>query len=183
MDTLFHGVMGAMVCSRTGLAGGRRGPVDAKGRRRLVDWTFWAALLFGLLPDLVSLGIHFAMDMVAGNGVRWQGIPGFIFTLYNITHSLAGMVVCIGLLVFGCRRLWLPAMAWPLHVLTDIPTHGSGMFMTPIFWPFSEWRFSGWSWWMHPWMFYGGWIGMGVLLLVVAGMRWSGRRVNPRSGA
>ena len=98
MDTLVHGVIGAALCSRTGLAGGRRGPVDEQGRRQFSDWTFWAALGFGLFPDLASLGIHFSMDLFAGNGMRWHGIPDFIFVLYDITHSLAGMAVCLGLL-------------------------------------------------------------------------------------
>ena len=69
MDTLLHGVFGAALCSRTGLAGGRRGPVDAQGRRAFVDWTLWAAFFFGIFPDLASLGIHFMLDAFSGNGV------------------------------------------------------------------------------------------------------------------
>ena len=182
MDTLFHGVVGAMLCSRAGLAGGRRGPVDERGRRQLLDWTFWVALFFGVFPDLASLGIHFSLDWFAGNGVRWHGIHGFIFTLYNLTHSLAGMAVGIGGLVMWKRALWLPALAWPIHVLMDLPTHGSGSFMTPILWPFSDWRFRGWSWWEHSELFYGGWIGAGVILLILVGMRWSGRNGNQGRG-
>lgn len=183
MDTLFHGVMGAVLCSRTGLPGGRRGPVDENGRQKYTDWTLWAAFFFGVLPDLASLGIHFSMDLFMGNGVKWKGIPDFIFVLYDITHSLAGMTVCIGLLVWWKRALWLPAMAWPIHVLMDIPTHGSGRFITPIFWPFSEWGFAGWSWWLHPWIFYGGWIVAGLLVLTVIAMRasWSASETR-RSG-
>ena len=92
MDTLVHGVIGAAICSRTGLAGGRRGPVDANGVPRKTDWTLWAAFLFGIFPDVASLGIHFLADF-CGRGVRWHAIPPFVFTLYNITHSLTGMVV------------------------------------------------------------------------------------------
>lgn len=175
MDTLFHGVVGAALCSRTGWAGGRRGPVDAMGRRQTTDWTLWAALGFGLLPDLASLGIHFTTDLVAGDGVKWSDIPDFVFRLYDCTHSLAGMALAIGLLVAWKRALWLPALAWPLHVLTDVPTHGSGPFLTPLLWPFSERAFAGWSWWQHPWMFYGSWMFAAGLWLGVVVLRRSWR--------
>ena len=176
MDTLLHGVVGAALCSRTGLAGGRRGPVDAQGRRAIFDWTLWAAFFFGTLPDLASLGIHFAMDAVAGNGVRWHGISGFVFFLYDVTHSLLGIAVCYGLLLAWKRALWLPALAWPLHVLTDVPTPGAGRFITPIFWPFSDWGFAGCSWWIDPRVFFGGWILVGALWLVVGVLRLSRRK-------
>ena len=176
MDSLVHGVLGAALFSRTGLAGGRRGPVDDRGRRRFSDGTFWLAFFFGVFPDLASLGIHFMMDAFTGNGVRWSGIPDFVFTLYRVTHSLAGIAACYGLLVWWQRSWWLPALAWPLHVLSDVPTHGGGRFMTPILWPFSEAGFSGWSWWQHPSIFYGGWILTGVLWLAVIGLRLSWRK-------
>ena len=177
MDTLFHGVIGAALCSRTGLAGGRRGPPG--GRKRwweFSDWTLWAAFFFGIFPDLVSLGIHFAMDLFGGNGVRWHGIPDFIFVLYDATHSLLGIAVGYGLLVAWKRALWLPALAWPIHVLTDVPTHGQGVFLTPILWPFSDWTFAGWSWWLDKRIFCGGWTLAGGLWLAVGLMRVSWRK-------
>ena len=176
MDTLFHGVVGAALCSRTGLAGGRRGPVDEAGRRLFSDWTLWAAFFFGVFPDLASLGIHFSMDLFAGDGVTWHGIPAFVFVLYDLTHSAAGIAVCYGLLVAWKRALWLPALAWPVHVLSDVPTHGSGVFLTPILWPFSDWSFAGWSWWQSPDIFYGGWILAGGLWLAVIALRLSWRK-------
>ena len=176
MDTLFHGVIGAALCSRTGLAGGRRGPVDENGRRKLFDWTLGAAFFFGILPDLASLGIHFTLALFAGNGAPWQGIPDFIFVLYDLTHSLAGIAAGLALLVLWKRALWLPALAWPVHVLTDVPTHGSGPFMTPILWPFSEGAFAGWSWWQDPRIFQGGWLFAGTLWVGVLALRLSGRR-------
>lgn len=176
MDTLVHGVLGAAVFSRTGLAGGRRGPVNARGRRKPFDWTLWAAFGFGVFPDLASLGIHFATGLFTGDGLRWHGIPDFVFGLYNFTHSLAGMAVCIGLLAWWRRAWLLPALAWPLHVLMDVPTHGTGVFMTPILWPFSDWKFAGWSWWLSPPIFYGAWILAGALWLAVALLRLTWRK-------
>ena len=177
MDTLLHGVLGAALCSRTGLAGGRQGPpIRGKPGWLFSDWTLWAAFFFGIFPDLASLGIHFAMDFFGGNGVRWHGIPDFIFVLYNVTHSLLGIAACYGLLVAWKRALWLPALAWPIHVLTDVPTHGSGRFITPILWPFSDWGFAGWNWWLYKEVFYGGWILAGALWLAVIVLRLSRRK-------
>ena len=176
MDTLVHGAIGAALCSRTGLAGGRRGPVDEKGRRQFSDWTLWAAFFFGVFPDLASLGIHFSMDMVAGNGMRWHAIPDFVFVLYDVTHSLAGMALCVGLLAWWKRALLRPALAWPIHVLMDVPTHGQGVFLTPILWPFSDWTFAGWSWWLDKRVFYGSWILAGGLWLAVGLLRVSWRK-------
>jgi hypothetical protein len=48
------------------------------------------------------------VDFFTGNGVRWHGIPDFIFVLYDITHSLAGIAVCYGLLVWWKRALLAP---------------------------------------------------------------------------
>ncbi len=176
MDTLLHGVLGAVACSRTGLPGGHRGPVDDHGERRLTDWTLWAAFFFGIFPDIASLGIHFATDFFTSGSLRWHGIPNFVLVLYNITHSLLGIGIGYALLVAWKRVLWLPALAWPLHVLVDIPTHGSGRFMTPIFWPFTDAGFPGWSWWIFPWVFWGGWIVAGALWLLVVVLRLSWRK-------
>ncbi len=176
MDILLHGVVGAALCSRTGLPGGRRGPVDAAGRRRLVDWTLPAALAFGLLPDLLSFGIHFSANLIAGNGMDWHRIPPYIFMLYNLTHSLAGMAAGYALLAWWRPALRLPALAWPVHVLVDAPTHGTGRFMTPIFWPFSENGVSGWNWWEHPGIFAAGWLVAAGLWLAVVVLRLSWRK-------
>jgi hypothetical protein len=35
---------------------------------------------------------------------------------------------------------------WLLHMLMDIPTHTYVFFATPIFWPFSAYKFSGIRW-------------------------------------
>ncbi|MCO5043843.1 MAG: hypothetical protein M9935_00990 [Kiritimatiellae bacterium] len=156
MDTLFHGVLGAAACSNVGLPGA----LSKRGcdRRWFAEWTLWAAFFFGVFPDIASLGIHFATNFFAGNGVRWTGIPDFVFFLYRVTHSLLGIALGYSLLVLWKRALWLPALAWPLHVAVDLPTHGDGVFRTPIFWPFSSAGFVGWSWWQHPRLFYSAWV-------------------------
>ncbi len=168
-------MIGAVLCSRTGLPGGRRGPVDARGRRKLLDWTFWAAFAIGVFPDLASLGIYFAYDWITGSGGGWRGIPEGIFTLYRMTHSLLGMGIGVAALWWWKPRLLLPLMAWPVHILCDVPTHGAGRFVTPLFWPVTLKGFHGWNWWEVPGLFAAIWISIGLLWLTVLGMRLSWR--------
>ncbi|HPV46673.1 MAG TPA: hypothetical protein PLD40_03685 [Kiritimatiellia bacterium] len=177
MDTLVHGLIGTALCSRTGLPGGRRGPLDAHGPRRWwADWTLWAAFGFGILPDALSLGIYFLSDLLMGRSLTWQGIPPWVFFLYNTTHSLLGMALILGLLAWRFPALRLPLLAWPLHVLMDVPTHGESVWGTPLLWPFSSWTFSGWNWWLHKEIFIGSWLLAGALWLAVALLRLTGRK-------
>jgi membrane-bound metal-dependent hydrolase YbcI (DUF457 family) len=37
-------------------------------------------------------------------------------------------------------------LAWPLHILVDIPTHSSQFFPTPFLWPVSDFYINGVSW-------------------------------------
>lgn len=37
-------------------------------------------------------------------------------------------------------------LAWPLHILVDIPTHSERFFPTPFLWPLSDFHVDG-----HPW--------------------------------
>ncbi len=153
MDTLTHALLGAALCSRTGLAGGRRGPVNPlDGRPRVWDWTLGAALFFGILPDLASIGLHLIYHILRHGDMGWHAIPPFIFTLYNLTHSLLIAGVCVLAAALWLRPWAAPMLAWPVHILTDTLTHGAGRFATPIFFPLSDYRFSGVNWWQTPWL-------------------------------
>ena len=149
MDTLSHAVIGAAVCSKTGLGGGLKGPRDAQGRPKILHWTLWAAFLFGLLPDLASLGWYLVLHFPEHGNQTWRILPPYIFTLYNWTHSLVIITPVLVLLYFIKRPLLLPALAWPLHIVVDVFTHGKGRFTTPLFWPISDMRFYGINWWEH----------------------------------
>ncbi len=146
MDTLAHAVYGATLFSRTGLAGGRRGP------RPGFDWTVWAAVGFGLLPDLASIGVYFVESFIGGNGISFAGIPGYVFVLYNATHSLVIAAAALGLIRLACRPLFVPALSWPLHLAIDMVTHARGRFQTPFLYPLSDVAVDGINWWMHPWL-------------------------------
>ena len=63
MDILAHALYGATLCSRTGLGGG----LACRGApARRPDWTVWAAAGFGVLPDLASIGLVFALMLARG---------------------------------------------------------------------------------------------------------------------
>jgi len=67
-------------------------------------------------------------------------------TLYLFSHSLAVFIAVFGVTWLVRRRLALAMLAWPLHILMDIPSHRAGMYGTPFLWPFSSYRFDGVSW-------------------------------------
>ena len=151
MDTLAHAVYGATLFSRAGLSGGLRRRKDSSNGRALIDWTFWAACAFGILPDIASIGVYFAGSALAGEGISFHGIPGYVFALYNITHSLIVASIALGVMRLVSRDLFVTAFAWPLHIAMDIFTHSRGRFQTPFLYPISDISFDGISWWMHPW--------------------------------
>ena len=153
MDILTHALMGAVLCSRTGLAGGRRGPTPGRdGRPRMIDWTFGAALFFGIFPDLASIGLHLAHHVIRHGHMGWHAVPPYIFTLYNLTHSVLIAGLCVLAAALWRRPLALAMLAWPLHIVTDMLTHGPGRFATPVFFPLSDYRFNGVNWWQTPWL-------------------------------
>lgn len=171
MDTLAHALIGAAICSRTGLAGGRRGPRDAAGNPTWKDWTLPAAALFGALPDLTSLAIPLAYRTLTQSPV-WDPMHEWTLLAYRFNHSMLGIGILALLFIGCCRKLWLPFLAWPLHVLCDIPTHGSGStYITPILWPFTLRGFAGWNWWENPYVLYGSWLLVALLWTAIAMLR------------
>ena len=177
MDILAHAVYGATLCSRTGLAGGRRG-TKATGGVLWSDWTIWAAAGFGALPDVSSIGLFFARMLINGDAPSFHSLPPYVFTLYHGTHSL--LVAGLFLIAFSAiaRPLAITALAWPLHIVMDSFSHGDGHWQTLMFYPFSDWHIHGMNWWQHPNMMLVYW---GVLPVLWIGMylwRRSERRVG-----
>src|SRR3990172_5489627 len=137
MDVVAHGLWGgALFCAR--------------GRKR-----FTRALLLGMTPDFLSLGLFHVSrpDWIVG---RLLGeisgplplalLPSYVFYAYNVTHSLIVWTALFFLFWRLCRRPpWLLG-AWALHILCDIPTHGSDYFPTPFLWPLPTPFVDGVSW-------------------------------------
>ena len=110
----------------------------------------WLAVLFGVLPDLLSFGIIFIMNIFNGNFTRGRpslsSLPGWLDSAYNMTHSwIIFLAVFIAIYIITKKWFW-PMMAWPLHTLIDIPTHTTRFFATPFLWPLSDYKFNGISW-------------------------------------
>lgn len=141
MDILAHGLWGGV------------GFYPQGGKR------FAQALTLGMAPDLLSFGL-FHVTRPRWLKLRLLGeisgpppldiLPEFVFHAYNLTHSLViwGLVFT---LIWAIKRRppWL-FLAWGLHVLCDIPTHGTSYFPTPYLWPFPTPLINGISW-AAPW--------------------------------
>jgi len=179
MDTFAHAAAGILLCSKTGLPGGFTGPVGPDGHRRRLDMTLFAAAAFGTLPDLCSFAIPLVMRVWHGMPLgkpELHEIPAFVFVNYQLTHSLVIAAIVLLLLWKFYRPLLLPALAWPLHILCDIPTHGKSYFATPFLYPISDYSFDGWGFASHFGIVYGYWAVLLLLMVAVIIMRYIGQR-------
>ncbi|MEK6890062.1 MAG: hypothetical protein AABW82_03805 [Nanoarchaeota archaeon] len=131
--------------------------------------TVWLAILFGILPDLLSWTI-FAFYNIFTRGKLGQPnlkeIPKWVYSLYNYTHSLF-VFLLIAFFVYALNgEIPIYLWAWPLHILIDIPTHSRKFLPTPFLWPFSDWKFPGISWSVR-WFFISYWVVLIVSLLFI----------------
>ncbi len=160
MDIISHGLYG-------GIAFGRKSKIS-----------YWKAFFFGIMPDLFSFGIFFAMNilMLASGPDFEKGppdpslIPTYVHSLYNVTHSLIVAALVIGGVWLFLKKPMIELFAWPLHILVDIPTHSTAFFPTPFVWPVSSFRIDGVSW-GHPYIFF-----PNVIFLVILYGVWYVRR-------
>ena len=137
MDIISHGLWG-------GVAFGRQNKK-----------TFWQAFFFGIAPDLFSFGIYtFASITGLLNPALAQRamqhdmsqIPQFVHVLYGYTHSLVVFALAFALAWVVRKKPLTVMLAWPLHILVDIPTHAETFFPTPFLWPLSNFHFNGINW-------------------------------------
>lgn len=149
MDILAHALYGVTCFSRTGLAGGRYGAPPARSPY-ISDWTVWAAAIFGVLPDMTSIGWLFAQELIRGDASFFHSLPPYIFVLYHCTHSMVFAGLLLAALYVMARPLVVPALAWPLHIVMDSFSHGEGRWQTMMFYPLSGWHYHGVNWWQHP---------------------------------
>lgn len=130
----------------------------------------WLVAWWGIFPDLFAFTLPFiwvGIEFISG-GVSWSQIPrpqegeppvflnstrifNLASSLYNVSHSLFIFTGSFLLAWWLLKRIPWEMFAWLLHILIDIPTHPSNFFPTPLFWPFSFWKFKhGFSWGV-PW--------------------------------
>jgi hypothetical protein len=173
MDLLAHAVYGATVCSRTGLAGGSKGSTGVAKRHWITDWTVWCATLFSILPDAVSMGTPLVSFWSAGmQGHFFRDIGDDAILRYRYMHSLIVALAASSILRLMWKPLFVPSLAWVLHVVMDALTHGTGKFQTTVFYPLSIWSFDGIRWWQHPEVVLAYWL----LLPVIWYGLWTWRR-------
>jgi hypothetical protein len=141
MDVLSHGLWGSIAFGR-------------KNRK-----SFWLAFFIGIAPDVFSFGILFFSLLFFGAGPRFNSgppdaslVPGYIDSLYNITHSLVIFAVVFFIFWAILKRPVLELLAWGIHILFDIFTHSFQFFPTPFLWPISDYKLDAISW-GTPWIF------------------------------
>ncbi|MFH0879328.1 MAG: hypothetical protein V2A34_06410, partial [Lentisphaerota bacterium] len=114
------------------------------------DWTVWVAAAFGVLPDMVSMGVPFLSFLAAGaQGNFFHDFESAGLVGYRYMHSLLAALAASGLLRLVWKPLFVPSLAWALHVIMDALTHGTGKFQTTVFYPLSTWSVDGIRWWQH----------------------------------
>ncbi len=142
MDIISHGLYG-------GVAFGRKSRIS-----------YLKAFLFGIAPDLLSFGI-FTVVTVLGFAASpdWRdgppdpsAIPQYVHQLYDMTHSLVVALGAFGLVWFFLTKPVYEMLAWPLHILVDMPTHSHAFFPTPFLWPLSDFTIDGIPW-SNPYIF------------------------------
>jgi hypothetical protein len=128
-------------------------------RRRIsLPW----AVLWGVFPDLFAFTPTFVVVVwlrffrgldVSGHFFIFSpaardALPAFLRPdeLYHYSHSLIIFSLAFGVAWLLRRRPALAMLAWPLHILMDIPSHRAGRYGTPFLWPLSSYVFDGTSW-------------------------------------
>ena len=97
--------------------------------------------------------IPLAINVLSGTtGNFFHNFSGTWLNVYHYMHSLL-IALSFSALVFCVRRkIFVPSLAWTVHVLCDAATHGAGKFENMPFYPLSSWGVRGISFWQHLWV-------------------------------
>jgi hypothetical protein len=139
MDTLSHGLWGGV----------------AFGRKSKARW--WTAFAFGVGPDIVAFGPLFVSAFL---GIApWPHrdaeppsplmVPEYVYNIYDYSHSFVIFAAVFLIVWLIMKRPVMEMLAWPFHIILDIPTHSSQFFPTPFLWPLSKFHIDGFPW-AHP---------------------------------
>lgn len=110
---------------------------------RKTSWQWRAALLLGMMPDLLAFG-PFLLSRIGRSDFRV--FPAYVYESYDVTHSLV-VWIAVATLIWVIRKQfpWI-FCAWAFHILCDIPFHEISFFPTPYLWPFHTPLVNGMHW-------------------------------------
>ena len=157
MDVFAHGLWAGAAAK----AANKNSAIAGKIKKPL---KVWSAVIWGVFPDIFAFVLPFAWlfwNLVFGD-LNFSDFPrpenmepamhdtlpilNIASGLYNTSHSLFVFVLVFALVWIVLRRPIWEMSGWLLHILIDIPTHSYRFYPTPFLWPFSEWKFDGFSW-------------------------------------
>src|SRR3989338_297203 len=79
----------------------------------------WLAALFGILPDILSFGILFIINLLNGSLRRGppplSSLPDWLYSAYNMTHSLVVFLVVFIVIYLITKKWFWPLSAWAIH--------------------------------------------------------------------
>jgi membrane-bound metal-dependent hydrolase YbcI (DUF457 family) len=147
MDVLNHGLWGALIAYSA----------YPKDKKHVIS-----GLAIGMLPDVLAFAPMFFWLFFSGqrfspsyfqNTESAPWVFSYAVNSYNFTHSLVVcLVVLTAVYLIRKRKFYIPLLAWPLHIMLDIPTHPD-FFSTPFLYPLSNYTFKGGVTWANPWIF------------------------------
>jgi len=121
---------------------------------------YWLAIIFGMLPDALAfmpyLLIRVVYQGISAIFVTPEAYPPWVLTIYNTTHSLVVAGIIFYLLLFLRKDIAVLFLAWPLHIVVDIPTHSADHFPTKFLFPLSHLHYDGVHW-KNWYVFAGSW--------------------------
>ena len=115
------------------------------------------AIFFGAFPDLISFGALFIVKLF-NNSLKYVGpptleslqqlepFPEWLFFMDNFSHSFVTAFLMISIVYFYKKEFVWPMLAWPFHIVLDIPFHTKDFFPIQFLWPVSDIIFDGISW-------------------------------------
>lgn len=152
MDILAHGIW----------AGTAAKAINKKSNKPL---SIFKTAFWGIFPDLFAFTITFVWlfwKLIFGD-ISFTDIPKpetgeppaafnqfpifkLSLNLYNISHSAIVFMAVFGIIFIIFHRPIWELFGWLFHIIIDIPTHSYQFYPTPFLWPFSDWKFNGFSW-------------------------------------
>lgn len=114
---------------------------------------YFLADFFGITPDIFGFLVNAIVSLIYNIPLMDQTrqhfnqqILGHVFVLYGLTHSLV-IFAAVFLAVWVARKkMFLPLLAWGIHIVFDIPFHSAEFSPTPFLFPVSSFKFPGLAW-------------------------------------